>query len=167
MIEERCEGYDLVVKEANKSLEVPQQNIKFVLLLIIGHPIYHANGQQLICVEAFGRIFPMTAKEEVVGYLIPASGVLDLAGVESGAVAEKVVNLTRFDVVRQAGDEEGFDLGVGVVWQWRCYVEPIVRLLHCCLLRLRPLMRCLYLFVEPDSRNSNSNQGVLIQLLLN
>lgn len=40
------------------------------------------------------------------------------------------MNLTRFYVVRQAGDEEGFDLRVGVVLQRGCYVEPIVWVLR-------------------------------------
>lgn len=46
---------------------------------------------------------------EAVQNLVAASGVLELARLESGTTAEEVVDLTSLDVVRQAGDEECVD----------------------------------------------------------
>lgn len=52
--------------------------------------------------------------------LVAATRVLELARVEARAPAEEVVNLTRFDVVREAGDEERVDRApvTVVLWLW-------------------------------------------------
>lgn len=42
--------------------------------------------------------------------LVGAAGVLELAGVEAGAAAEEVVNLTRLHVVWEARHEERVDV---------------------------------------------------------
>lgn len=47
--------------------------------------------------------------------LIAAAGVLELARVETRTAAEEVVNLASFDVIGEAGDEEGVDAVAAVV----------------------------------------------------
>lgn len=70
----------------------------------------------------------MIEKRSKCNNLVATASVLELARVEAGTAAKEVVNLTRLDVVGEAGDEERVD-GVAVVeflnWRWLLMVEVV------------------------------------------
>lgn len=70
----------------------------------------------------------MIEKRSKCNNLVATASVLELARVEAGTAAKEVVNLTRLDVVGEAGDEERVD-GVAVVeflnWRWLLMVEEV------------------------------------------